>query len=246
MEAPEHSLPTAARLLHTFSSPSLLLFDFISPLVRFGSRNEIMLQHTMSLATDAQTKCVYSEVRRRLHQPAQKLWMALAAVAGWNFVAAGLLGFVADALALLTPFLVGRIVSCFASGRVEASVVYIFMLFVASCCHALALQHFINGSFIAGAKVTSAASSLVMNACLRLRQCSQHGDWEGKVTNVFVKDAQSLREFVVFSRNIVVSVLRACLYSRCTVYAPVVRNSMIAVVVLRPHRSLLLGQCGCC
>lgn len=132
-----------------------------------------------------------------------KLWKVLHQLIFVEFWVAGLCRLGSDMLLLLSIVLIQLFIRAAEVGyRVELVALSIVFL-MCSVGQAVLLQQFIHGSFMAGSKVVSAATSASFHSALVLRLHKMYPTRTiGEINNIAAKDTSSLREFVVFAHNL--------------------------------------------
>ena len=75
-------------------------------------------------------------------------------------------------------------------------------LFLASVCHSLALQHYIAWCFSSAAHARALVQYRVFSAALALPIPTLHAMTHAKVTNLVIKDAGKIQDFLLFAHNI--------------------------------------------
>jgi hypothetical protein len=190
---------------------SALSFSWFTPVINAGARTTLKLSDTLAVPAELNCSHLYHELLQGQKSASGTLDVrkALIRLAGYEFVAGGVCRFFADVCALLLTYVLRKLMLAMqntdSSTHLQDTISALILLMVVSMLQSAFLQIFIHAVFMAGARVSTAATTLVMNASLRLKLHSKHSDWEGRVSNILAKDAQSLREFVVFAHNLWVS-----------------------------------------
>ena len=125
-----------------------------------------------------------------------------------QFWLSGLYRLLAEVANLLSPVLLQWLVDSTEEQRTEAALVAALLLAIAQTANILLLQQFIYGVFLSGGQATTALTAAVFQKSMRLPSHGFDGQTgaAGAVNapnaiNLAVKDAGSLRNFIVFAQT---------------------------------------------
>ena len=125
-----------------------------------------------------------------------------------QFWLSGLYRLLAEVANLGSPVLLQWLVDSIEEQSTEVALVAALFLAIAQTANVLLLQQFIYGVFLSGGTATTSLTAAVVQKSMQLPSNGFRGDNGGagavdasKVTNLAVKDAASLRNFIVFAHN---------------------------------------------
>ena len=195
------SLPSlASQLLFTWARP---VIDAVPADVgKHVVAEELTMALPASLSAARQVERL--EQRRRQLDPREqgtpeaRLIGSLHASVREQFWLSGVFRLLAEVANLGSPVLLQWLVESIENKRTGTALLAALLLATAQTANVLLLQQFIYGVFLSGGQVTTSLSAAVFAKAMQLPEDAATA---GKVTNLAMKDAASLRNFIVFAHN---------------------------------------------
>lgn len=201
---------------------SNLIFNWYNPQIVLGEQRTIKKSDLMPLNDHLKSEEVFKTFKQcwaleslkcsvtdsgysttSTTKPRVVLWKVMHSLIFTEFWVAGLCRFLADGLVVLGSIWIKLLVDAVEKRDTEMALTLALIMFVNSMLQVFALQQFIHGSFMSGSRVVTAATSVVFHSTLCLRMHKMNPPKSiGEINNVQSKDANSLRDFVVFFHNL--------------------------------------------
>ena len=211
-EIPVYHLFNWSNLMFNWYEPQICLGesrkirkDDLLPLNAHLKSEEVFKTFKQCWALEA-LKCSVDEsgfVTTSTVRPKVELWRVMHSLIFKEFWVGGACRLVSDALVVMGSVWIKQLVGAVQRRDTTMALFYAVMMFVNSTVQTFALQQFIHGSFMSGSRVVTAATTVVFHATLCLRTHKMDPPKSvGEINNIQSKDANSLRDFVVFFHNL--------------------------------------------
>ena len=174
--------------------------------------------------------------------PETRLIHSLHGLVRTQFWLSGLYRLLAEVANLGSPVLLQWLVDSIEQQRTQAALVAALLLATAQTANVLLLQQFIYGVFLSGGQATTSLTAAVFEKSMRMPSHGFSGGEAGvgtvassKATNLAVKDAESLRNFIVFAHNLWAAplsvVVSTVLLVRCLGWPALVGIALIPLLI---------------
>lgn len=203
---------------------SHLLFTWVNPLIKEGKQ--------FSLPPSLYSKTLLSHLT-----PDKSLWRGLYDLIQADFLLGGLYLLLNTILLLFNTMLIKYIVRAVSEKNPHKVAFLSVLILLSSLLQAISLQQYIHLVFNCGSRVVSALTSRIFHACLSLRLHSIHPPLSlGSIQNIQGKDANSMRDSIVFAHNLwncpMLILLTLCLLTSLLGIIPTLAGALLFPLLL--------------